>query len=276
MFDIREATMRKCAGFTLIEILVVVAIVALLAAVLLPSLARAREQGRTAACGSNLRQLGIGMTMYMNQFGVYPGHQLRLNDAADTRIRWFNLMARQLAGYEVQGCPAVPDWEVGRNNSYGYNYKYLGSLRDNAVGPRQPLENYPVKSVRSAGRTVAFGDTDGTGWLKPHQRGVNDKDMFGNHGYVLDPTYIPEYSMFSFSGPDSEPYAWKRYRTYVSTRHLAGSNLCFADGHAERLLPRQVYRDNRYWNGLGGEDPARDVHVSFKFLDGEWRFPECL
>lgn len=264
--------MRLRCGFTLLETLVVVAVIALLAAILLPSLSKARQLSRSTGCKCNLRQLGIGMTMYINQYSIYPGHQWRLEDPADTRIRWFHLMARQLAGYEVQGCPMV-DWEVDRNNSYGYNYKYLGSLRDNAVGPKRPLENYPVKSIRSPARTIAFGDTDGTGWTKPHQRGVNDKDMFGNHGYVLDPTYIPEYSMYSYSGPDHEPYAWKNYRTYISTRHMGGSNFCFADGHVEPLRPEQVYRDNRYWNGLGGEDPVRDPHVTFKFLDGEWRFP---
>lgn len=259
-------------GFTLIEILVVLAVVALLMAVLLPSLNLARAQARSGACKSNLHQLGVGMTMYLHQWNVYPGHQYRMLDAADTRIRWYNLMARALAGHRVQGCPATPGWEVGRNNSYGYNYKYLGSLRDNAVGPKKPLENYPVKSLRSPGRTIAFGDTDGTGWTKPYVRGVNDKDMFGNHGYILDPTYIPEYSMHSYSGGEHEPYAWKKYRTYISVRHSGGSNLCFADGHVEMLQPAQVYRDNRYWNGLGAEDPSRDVHVSFRFLDGEWRF----
>ena len=104
-------------------------------------------------------------------------------------------------------------------------------------------------------------------------RGVNDPDMFGNHGYTLDPTYIPGYCMESYSGGTNEPYAWKKYRTYISIRHSGGSNFCFADGHVELLRPAQVYRDNRYWNGLGGEDPARDVHVPFKFLDGEWQFP---
>jgi len=62
-------------------------------------------------------------------------------------------------------------------------------------------------------------------------------------------------------------------RSYISTRHLGGSNLCFADGHAESMKPKQVYQDNRYWNGLGGENLERDPHVPYKHLDGEWRFP---
>ncbi len=96
--------------------------------------------------------------------------------------------------------------------------------------------------------------------------------MLGNHGYTLDPTYIPEWSMQTYSGGALEPYAWHDYRSYVSDRHLGGSNLCFADGHAELMYPHQVYEDNRYWNGLGCEDPQRDPHVPFKFLAGEWRY----
>jgi len=64
---------KKRAGFTLIELLVVVAIIAILAAMLLPALARAREKAKRAVCIGNLKQLGLILYMYANDYdGFFP------------------------------------------------------------------------------------------------------------------------------------------------------------------------------------------------------------
>ncbi len=277
-FRERTARMRRrllpASAFTLIELLVVVAVVSLLMAILLPSLARAREMAKEVRCRAFIRQLGTGMTMYLNEYDTFPVHQWRISD--EHRVRWFNAMADLLAGFDVSSCPSVPDWEVGRNNSYGYNYKYLGSGRDNAISPTAPFENYPVKEVPCPGRTIAFAGCDGTGWKKPHVNGVKDVDMFGNHGYTLDPTYLPEYCVETYSGGTLEPYAWHNYRTYISDRHFGGSSCCFADGHVDRILPKDVYIDNRFWNGYGFEDPNVDPHIEERYGDGEFRYADLI
>jgi prepilin-type N-terminal cleavage/methylation domain-containing protein/prepilin-type processing-associated H-X9-DG protein len=83
-------------GFTLVELLVVIGIIAILAAVLFPVLARAREQGRISACSSNLRQIFGALSMYLDQYNdvmppslpinfylpfEYPGQPIQLDDS---------------------------------------------------------------------------------------------------------------------------------------------------------------------------------------------------
>src|SRR5687768_9679296 len=66
-------------GFTLVELLVVIGIIALLVSMLLPALGRAKEQARRAACLSNLRQMGQALHMYAN---ANKGHMPRTGNLA--------------------------------------------------------------------------------------------------------------------------------------------------------------------------------------------------
>ena len=101
--------MLKLRAFTLIELLVVIAIIAILAAMLLPVLSRAKERGRTAACLSNLYQLGIALQIYVdeNHNRLPVMYDRSTNSAATNQLPSVNIvLAGQLGSTNVLRCPS--------------------------------------------------------------------------------------------------------------------------------------------------------------------------
>lgn len=186
----------------------VIAIIALLAALLLPALARAKERGRQASCINSVHQQTLAVLMYADDNnGTLP--PTAYNDSTGNEIDWPSLLDPYL-NYtaKIHLCPSDNKSQL---NSYGLNELAFVDLTDDDPPPLTKLSDFlnPSTSI-----------------------------MQGDIGTEDDLT-TPRPDTLKLCAPGSALNDDKDARP--STRHLERCDLGFMDGHGEHLLLKQFY-----------------------------------
>jgi prepilin-type N-terminal cleavage/methylation domain-containing protein/prepilin-type processing-associated H-X9-DG protein len=245
----QQSSRRK--GFTLIELLVVIAIIAILAAILFPVFARARENARRASCQSNLKQIGLGVAQYSQDYDE------RMPSVRMNGLNWQVNLQPYVKSYQVFRCPSntrnttLMDSDGGNPSMVSYaasRENGLGTSSNGAAFGNLDLIGPSLSDFPYVAQTIMVADS-------------NCKELdfrVTNTSWVTNDTQNGTGNTALFDG------------------HLSTMNFLFADGHVKAMKPLATAAavmggvaggggDFNMWNrfgytGTGGGTPDKEAY----------------
>jgi prepilin-type N-terminal cleavage/methylation domain-containing protein/prepilin-type processing-associated H-X9-DG protein len=257
-----RAMRRSRQGFTLIELLVVIAIIAILAAILFPVFAQAREKARQTSCLTNLKQIGTGLAMYLqdyddvfpfNWFGRAPDvwwlSRPETGTGAGLAYKWMDAIYPYVKNEQIFTCPSDPS----PRREYIYRNRLTGQV---------PTTMARYETTRWGSYCINMAN-----WAQTPGRGVPPTSQWGDQGNHLLRTLAmvnaPAQTAWVVEGNGSFEVAWPNiaanprifnwngvrvlallpptnvpafhYEGAVVPRHQDRSNVVWCDGHASTM-----------------------------------------
>ena len=237
---------HKKSAFTLIELLVVIAIIAILAAILFPVFARARENARRSSCTSNLKQIGLGILQYTQDYDekIMP-HKADYNSSGVAgEVTWWPVMVQPyVKSTQLFKCPS--------NTGTG-NMQDTGGTNQPPAIPRSYLCN-------GGGYGTLFKTTGGVDTDRPfHQSGISIASIDESARTIL---VLESVAQINNRGDMDNPAALTN-PTGTFQNHLTTTNFLFADGHVKSLKPTATGTPYNMWinsNPTGAPAPTNNA-----------------
>jgi len=252
--------MRKLTrAFTLIELLVVIAIIAILAAILFPVFAKVREKARQTSCVSNLKQIGLAMAQYSQDFDEISTPRVVGKNGGDYPFE--DLLFPYTKSVGIYQCPSNPRKDL---------------LITNYLGVGVTTVQHISYAASTGGNTAngAFSDANG----KPLASFQSPAQLIG---LVESTASLTDYAI-NYGGPQ-----WKsmegdisagNYNGSLFSGHTGFSNFMFMDGHVKSMRPLATLdkpdggsNDTNLWTIDGsnfGNDYARQT---LAYAVGRWK-----
>jgi prepilin-type N-terminal cleavage/methylation domain-containing protein/prepilin-type processing-associated H-X9-DG protein len=235
--EMRYMCTRK--GFTLIELLVVIAIIAILAAILFPVFARAREKARQASCLNNVKQITLGIMMYIQDYDDITPCSYLTQGVGNQSGKWparvysyvmagsYSPTSATPARGSVWTCPSFPgpyNFNPPLADSVGPSYLSYGINRSLDIS--YTAGGVPLARIEKPAETLLLADS-GPAWGS------------GDH-WELGMTYLVTACDIDITISGAPPKSGCWYPVYP--RHNNHANVGFCDGHA-KAMTRDAVRD---------------------------------
>jgi prepilin-type N-terminal cleavage/methylation domain-containing protein/prepilin-type processing-associated H-X9-DG protein len=270
--------MKERRGFTLIELLVVISVIAVLMAILMPSLSRAREQARSVACRSNLRQWGIASTMFAQENddrlvaeydeGIWHS-AIRPYLNKKTKAAGVDLHADSTSKHskskELSLCPSAnkPRWNMDGSQGPGFGLgpksawgRWGSNAGDDWDSTNQDLgtSNFGLSGFAGSYAfnawmyKVTFRDEDQGHQLKKQwgtflAKGASKIPLIGaNYHYVAYPE--------AWDAPPANEVGaeYVGLASYAVNRHHGSVNMAFLDGSVRKVRLKELWSQNLKWH----------------------------